>query len=49
MSQTKDISNNLSLKYQMYTPSDCKDIGIRRSRFVGKIQLLCDNNSEIEL
>ena len=30
------ISNSLSLKYQRFTPSDCKNIGIRRFKFGGK-------------
>ena len=30
-------SNNLSLKYQRFPFSGCKDIGIRRSEFVAKI------------
>ena len=34
-------SNNLSLKYQMFTPPDNNDIGIRKSEFVAKTQLLC--------
>ena len=28
---------NLSLRYQRFTPSDCKDIGIRRFELVGKL------------
>jgi len=34
--------NNLSLKYQRFTSSDCKDIGIRQFEFVTKTQFLCD-------
>ena len=33
-------SNNLSLKYQRFAPSGCKDIGIRRFEFVAKTQVL---------
>ena len=29
-------SNNDNLKHQRFTASDCKDIGIRKSEFVGK-------------
>ena len=32
--------NNLSLIYQRFTSSDCKDIGIRLFEFVAKTQLL---------
>ena len=32
--------NNLNLKYQRFTPSGCKDIGIRKSEFVTKTQFL---------
>ena len=32
-------SNNISLKYQRFTQSDCKDIGIRKSEFVAKTQI----------
>ena len=35
------ISNSLSLKYQRFTPSGCKDIGVRKYKFVAKTQLLC--------
>ena len=35
-----DRSNNLSLKYQTFTPSGCKDIGIRKFEFVAKTQFL---------
>ena len=34
-------SNNLNLKYQMYTSSGCRDIGIRKLGFVAKTQFLC--------
>ena len=33
-------SNYLSLKYQSYTPSGCKDIGIRKFEFVAITQFL---------
>ena len=33
-------SNNLSFKYQRFTPSDCKDLGIRIFEFVAKTQFL---------
>ena len=33
------ISNILSWKYQRFTPSDCKDIGIRRFKLSGKNSL----------
>ena len=36
-----DRSNNLSLKYQRFTPLGCKDIGIRKFKFVSKTQFLC--------
>ena len=32
--------NNPSLKYQGFTSSDCKDIGIRKFEFVTKTQFL---------
>ena len=32
--------NNLSLKYQKFTPSGCKNIGIRKLKFVTKTQFL---------
>ena len=31
-------SNNLSLKYQRFTPSDCKDVLVRKFEFVAKTQ-----------
>ena len=34
------MSNNLSLKYQRYTPSGSKDIRIKKFEFVAKIQFL---------
>ena len=33
-------SNYLSLKYQRYTPSVCKEVGIRKFEFVAKTQIL---------
>ena len=33
---------NLSLKYQRFTPSGGKNIGIRKSEFVTKTQFLLD-------
>ena len=33
-------SNNLSLKYQGFPPSDSQDIGIRKFEFVAKSQFL---------
>ena len=33
-------SNNLSLKYQRFTPSGCKNKEIRKCEFVAKTQLL---------
>ena len=38
-----DTSNNLSLKYQRFTPSGCKDIGIKKFEFVAKTQFLSFN------
>ena len=35
-----NFSNNLSLKYQRFSPSGCKDIGILKIEFVAKIQFL---------
>ena len=37
---------NLNLKYQRFTPSGCKDIGIRKSEFVTKTQFLYQLNKE---
>ena len=37
-----DRSYNLSLKYQRFTPSGCKGIGIRKFRFVAITQFLCE-------
>ena len=34
-------SNNVSLKYQRFTSSDCKDIIITKIEFVAKTQFLC--------
>ena len=36
-----DRSNKLSLKYQRFTLSGCRDIGIRKFEFVAKTQFLC--------
>ena len=36
-------STNLSLKYQRFTPSGCKEIWIRKFEFVAKNQLLIIN------
>ena len=33
-------SSSLSLKYQRFTPSGCKDIGVRKYKFVAKTQFL---------
>jgi len=33
-------SNNLSLKYQRFTPTGRKDLGIRKFEFVAKSQFL---------
>ena len=32
--------NNPSLKYQMVTPPDCKEVGIKQFEFVAKTQFL---------
>ena len=32
--------NNLRLKYQSFTAAGCKDIGIRKSEFMAKTQIL---------
>ena len=37
------ISNNLSLKYQRFTPSGCKDLGIGKFEFVAMAQFLLHN------
>ena len=34
-------SNSLSLKYPLFAPSGCKDIGVRKGEFVAKTQFLC--------
>ena len=39
-------SNYLSLKYKSYTPSGCKDIGIRKFVLVAKTQFLLRNIKE---
>ena len=36
-------SNNLNLKYQRFTSSGCRDIGIRKLGFVAKTQFLSLN------
>ena len=36
-------STSLSLKYKRFTPSDCKDTGIRKVWYVTKDQFLCKN------
>ena len=33
--------NNLSLKYQRFMTLGCEDLGIRKSEFVAKTQVLC--------
>ena len=38
------MPNNLSLKYQRFTSSDCKDIGINQFEFLTKTQLLWSFN-----
>ena len=42
-------SNNPSLKYQRFALSGCKDIGIRRFKFVTKIQFLSSLNGGLKL
>ena len=43
----KSVSqNNLSLKYQRFTPSDCKDTWIRQFEFVTKTHFLCATLSQ---
>ena len=42
-------SNNLSLKYQRFTPFGCEDIGIRKSEFVAKTQFLFNCNARQKL
>jgi len=38
----KDVrSHSISLKYLRFTPSVCKDGGIRKLEFVAKNQFLC--------
>ena len=41
-------SNSLSLKYHRFTPSSCKDIGIRIFEFVAKTQFLSERFSKIK-
>ena len=36
--------NNLSLKCQRFTPSGCKEIGIRNLEFIAKTQFLYEND-----
>ena len=36
-------SNSLSLKYQRFTPSGCKDIRVSKCKFVAKTQFLWSN------
>ena len=38
-------SNSLSLKYQRFKPSGCKDIGVNKFKFVAKTQFLSLNDS----
>jgi len=38
-------SKSLSLKYQRFTPSGCKDIGVRKCKFVAKTQFLSENEN----
>ena len=42
-------SNNLSLKYQRFTPSGCIDIGLRKFDFVVKTQFLYVERTIFEL
>ena len=39
--------NNLSLKYQRFTSSDCKDIEIRHLEFVTKTQFIWEVIQEL--
>ena len=39
-------SNNISLKYRRPTPTGCKDIGVRKFKFVTKTQFLCTQKKE---
>ena len=34
-------SNNLGSKYQKFTPSGCRDMGIRKLEFAAKTQFIC--------
>ena len=36
--------NNPSLKYQRFTPTSSRDMGIRTFEFVAKTQILCQTN-----
>ena len=53
MSQTFDISNyefrsnNLNLKYKRFTLSSCREIGIRKLKFVAKTQFaMCERSAK---
>ena len=37
------MSDPNSLKYERFTPSGCKDVGIRQFEFVTKTQFLSEN------
>ena len=37
---------NLNFKYQIFTPSDCKYIGIRKVEFVAKTYVHCSREFE---
>jgi len=39
--------NNPRLKYQRFTPTGCRDIGIRTFQFVAKTQILYLKNQKI--
>ena len=45
---TKELRNNLSLKYQRFTISGCKKIVIRKFEIVAKTQFLCKNLQKID-
>ena len=42
-------SNSLNLKYQKFTPSVCKDIWVRKFKFVAKTQFLYIKNNPYDL
>ena len=42
-------SNNVSLKYQRFTSSACKDIGFTKTEFVAKTQFLWFNYKDLSL